>query len=150
MGGNVEVTITEAWDDQTALSLETGRAARSKSSCLSHQEESRRSKTREIRWEGLKQWAFAKLTYVREVELPRDQPQRQESVAAMRTYSYEITERAEQLNDPDADQARKWAGWIRQHADRTAPINGSLQFLASHAPAITTSNTIRTGGAPMA
>ncbi len=48
----------------------------------------------------------------------------------MRTYANEIEVRAEQLNASDADEARKWTAWIRQHADRTDPINGPLQLLS--------------------
>lgn len=55
----------------------------------------------------------------------------------MRTYANEVEARAEQLNDADADEARKWSAWVRQHADRTDPLNGSLRLLnvtsASHA-----------------
>jgi hypothetical protein len=54
----------------------------------------------------------------------------------MRTYANEIDSRAEQFDDPERDQAGGWATWIRQHADRTDPINGPLHLLrvtsASH------------------
>lgn len=94
------------------------------------QEESRRAEIRETRWEEVKQEAFTKLTYQRNAEMLSDQLQRRQSVAAMRTYAHEIEARALQLNASDADEARKWAIWIRQHADRTDPINGPLQLLS--------------------
>ncbi|GAB5903131.1 hypothetical protein [Mycobacteroides chelonae] len=143
--GNLEVSITKAWDDQKVLSLQDAAGASLEEQLpvlirkfeigeaeadWSHQEESRRAEIREIRWEEVKQEAFTKLSYQRNVEMLDDQLERRQSVAAIRTYAHEIEARAEQLNASDADEARKWAVWVRQHADRTDPINGPLQLLS--------------------
>jgi hypothetical protein len=41
----------------------------------------------------------------------------------------EITTHAPQLEAPDEASAREWASWIRQHADRTNPLNGPLRLI---------------------
>lgn len=143
--GKLEVTITKAWDDQTVLSLQdtAGASLEEQLPVLirkleigeaeadwSRQEESRRAEIRETRWEEVKQEAFTKLSYQRNAEMLDEQMRRRQAVAAMRTYANEIEARAEQLNASDADEARKWTAWIRQHADRIDPINGPPQLLS--------------------
>lgn len=143
--GKLAVTIEKAWDKETVLSLQdtAGASLEDQLPVLIRkleigeaeadwlrQEESRRAEIRETRWEEVKQEAFAKLTYQRNAEMLSDQLQRRQSVAAMRTYAHEIEACALQLNASDAEDARKWAIWIRQHADRTDPINGPLQLLS--------------------
>jgi hypothetical protein len=149
--GNLEVTITKTWENQTVLSLRDtlGASLEEQLPMLIHkleiaeaevkwsrQEESRRSEIRKTRWEEVKKEAFTKLTYERNAELLREQLERQQAAATMRTYAEEVEARAEQLSDPDADEARKWSDWIGQHADRIDPINGPLHILrvtsASH------------------
>ncbi|WP_319455601.1 MULTISPECIES: hypothetical protein [unclassified Mycobacterium] len=149
--GNLEVAIKKPWEDQTVLSLRdtVGASLEEQLPTLireleiaeaeadwSRQEESRRSKIRETRWEEVKQEAFTKLSYVRNAEMLRDQLERRQAAATMRTYANEIESRAEQFDDPDKEEAREWATWVRQHADRTDPINGPLHLLrvtsASH------------------
>jgi len=142
--GKLAVTIVKAWDNDTVLSLQdtAGASLEEQLPVLirkleiaeaeadwSRQEASRRSEIRETRWEEVKQEAFTKLTYQRNAELLGDQLERRRAVVAMRAYADEIGARAEQLNGPHTEEARKWATWIRQHADRTDPINGPLHLL---------------------
>jgi hypothetical protein len=42
-----------------------------------------------------------------------------DAAAAMRAYADEIDARAAELEDPDAQAAREWAEWIRQHSEDT-------------------------------
>ena len=102
----------------------------------SREEEARRAEIRAVRWEEVKKEAFTKLTYQRNAETLRDQLERRQAAAAMRRYADEMDARADQLDAPAAEEAKKWAEWIRQHADRTDPINGALRLLhvttASH------------------
>lgn len=140
--GNLEVAIKKLWEDETVLSLRdtVGNPLEEQLPTLirtleiaeaeadwSRQEESRRSKIREIRWEEVKQEAFTKLSYERNAELLLEQLERRQAVATMRTYANEIECRAEQFDDPNKEEAKGWAGWIRQHADRTDPITGPLR-----------------------
>lgn len=150
--GKLEVKLSKKWEDETVLSIhdEPGAPIEDQLPTLvrtlevaeaeakwSRTEEERRSEIREVRWEEVKQEAFTKLTYQRNAELLREQLERRHDAAMMRTYANEVEARAEQLNDADADEARKWSAWVRQHADRTDPLNGSLRLLnvtsASHA-----------------
>jgi hypothetical protein len=78
---------------------------------------------------GGQEGAFTKLTYQRNAELLVDQLQRREAAATMRTYAEEVDAQAEQLSDPDREEARQSSAWIRQHADRTDPISGPLRPL---------------------
>lgn len=141
--GNLEVTVTNTWRDKTALSLrDTGsKPLESQLPVLirkleiaeaeadwSRQEESRRDQIREIRWREVKAEAFTKLTYERNAEQLHDQLRRRQAVATMRVYADEIEARAGQL-DQDRKDAVRWAAWIRQHADRTDPLNGALRPL---------------------
>ncbi len=141
--GRLEVTITKIWEDQTVLSffdtpdatieaklptliykLEVAEAEAD----WSRQEEARRSEARQTRWEEVKKEAFTKLTYERNAEMLRDQLERRQAAAAMRTYADEVNARADKLSDPVRDEARNWSAWIRQHADDTDPINGPLRL----------------------
>jgi hypothetical protein len=45
----------------------------------------------------------------------------------MRAYADKITAHAAGLETFDAQAAREWADWIRQHAERTDPLNGPLR-----------------------
>jgi hypothetical protein len=51
-----------------------------------------------------------------------------DATAAMRAYADEINARAAALEDPAAQEAHEWAGWIREHAERTDPLNGPLRI----------------------
>lgn len=150
--GKLEVKLSKKWEDETVLSIhdEPGAPIEDQLPRLirtleiaeaeakwSRKEEERRAEIREVRWKEVKQEALTKLTYQRNTELLGDQLERRWDAAMMRTYADEVEARAEQLNDTDADEARRWSVWIRQHADRTDPLNGSLHLLhvrsASHA-----------------
>jgi hypothetical protein len=149
--GRLEVTIRKAWEDQTVVSLEdTDRATLEEQlptlirkleigeaeAEWSREDEVRRSEIRKTRWEEVKQEAFTKLSYGRNADRLRDELERRHSAAMMRTYAEEVEAQSDQLADPDREEARKWAFWIREHADRTHHINGPLRLLrvtsASH------------------
>lgn len=149
--GRLDVTITPTWEDKAVLSLQdtAGGPLEEQLPTLirqleiaeaeadwARQEESRRSEIRKARWKEVKQEAFTKLTYERNTELLRDQLERREAAATMRTYADEVEARAKELDSPGSDEAREWAVWIRQHADSINPINGPLRILhvttASH------------------
>jgi hypothetical protein len=46
----------------------------------------------------------------------------------MRAYADEIDARDSALEAPAARAAREWAEWIREHAERTDPLNGPLRL----------------------
>jgi hypothetical protein len=46
----------------------------------------------------------------------------------MRAYADEIDARASAQEAPAARAARVWAEWIREHAERTDPLNGPLRL----------------------
>jgi hypothetical protein len=46
----------------------------------------------------------------------------------MRAYAYEIDARAAALEASAARAARGWVEWIREHAERTDPLNGPLRL----------------------
>lgn len=142
--GKLEVVIKKPWEDQTVLSLRDTVGARLEDQLpslireleiaeaeadWSRQEESRRSKIRETRWEQVKQEAFTKLSYERNAELLQGQLERRQAAANMRTYADEINCRFKQFAGSEEEKASEWVAWIRQHADRTDPINGPLQLL---------------------
>lgn len=142
--GILEVEIGKQWQAETVLSIRdtSGASLEEQLPTLMHQleiaeaeaawsrqEEARRAEIRKTRWEEVRQEAFTKLTYERNASLLQDQLDRRQAAAAMRTYANEIDERADQLNDVDGEEARNWSAWIRQHADRTDPMNGPLQVL---------------------
>jgi hypothetical protein len=51
-----------------------------------------------------------------------------DAAAAMRVYADEIDTRAAELKAPGTQAARGWAEGIRQHAERTDPLNGPLRL----------------------
>lgn len=142
--GKLEVTITKTWEDQVIFSLRDTDGAMVEEQLptlvrkleiaeaeadWSRQEEARRSEIRETRWEEVKQEAFTKLSYERNADRLRDELDRRQSAATMRAYADEVAGRAEQLDDEDGGEARKWAAWIREHAERIDPIrSGSLRL----------------------
>lgn len=149
--GNLEVVITKTWEDQIVLSMRDtdGAPIEAQLATLIHkleiaeaeadwsrQEESRRSEIRKTRWEEVKQEAFTKLTYQRNTERLRDELERRQTAATMRTYAAEVEGRAQQPDYPEGEEARKWSAWIREHADQIDPLNGPLRLLgvtsASH------------------
>lgn len=142
--GNLAVTIAKTWEDHTVLSIRdtvsssiedqlptlirTLEVAEAEAD-WSLKEESRRTEIRQARWEEVKAEAFIKLTYERNAELLRNQLQRREAADTMRAYAAEVEAQAEHLDDPAAEEAKKWSEWIRQHAARTDPVNGPLRLL---------------------
>lgn len=46
----------------------------------------------------------------------------------MRAYADEIIAHAAGLEESDAQAAREWADWIRQHEENTDPLNGPLRL----------------------
>lgn len=150
--GKLEIRLSKKWEDHTVLSIrdEPGAPLESQLPALirtleiaeaeaewAHQEEERRAEIRQVRWEEVKQEAFAMVAYDRNAAQLRDQIDRRHAAAAMRTYADEIDSRTEELDEPARSEAIKWSEWIRQHADRTDPLNGPLGLLrvesASHA-----------------
>lgn len=142
--GTLEVEIGMPWQAEIILSIRDAPGApleeqlptlihklevAEAEAAWSREEASRRAEIRKIRWEEVRQEAFIKLSYHRNAEQLRDQLERRQAAAAMRSYADEVEARAEQLNDADSVEARKWSTWIRQHADRTDPVNGILQPL---------------------
>jgi hypothetical protein len=47
----------------------------------------------------------------------------------LRAYVDEIAAHAAELEASDAQAAGEWADWIRQHAERTDPLNGPLRLV---------------------
>lgn len=142
--GNLEVAIKKPWDDEAVMSLRDAAGASLEQQLptlirrleiteaeadWSRQEELRRSKIRETRWEEVKQEAFTKLSYERNAEMLRDQLKRRQAAATMRTYAGEVEAQAKRFDDPGKEAAREWATWIRQHAESTDPIHGPLHVL---------------------
>ena len=149
--GNLEVVIRRAWQDEKVLTLRDAEGASLEEqlpvlirkleiaeaeSEWARQEQGRRAKIRERRWEVVKNEAFTKLTYQRNAEQLRDQLEQRRAVAEMRAYADEVEERAKDGDAPESDDALAWASWIREYADRTDPLNGPLRPLrvtsASH------------------
>lgn len=143
--GKLEVTITKTWEDQIILSLRDTDGATLEEQLptlvreleiaeaeahWSSREESRRSEIRKTRWEEVRREAFTKLTYERNADQLRDELDRRQSAATMRAYADEVAGRAERLDEVDGGEARKWAAWIREHAESIDPIkNGTLRVL---------------------
>ncbi|AYF77733.1 hypothetical protein D7D52_32380 [Nocardia yunnanensis] len=139
--GRLCVTLTKAWEQHPILEQrDTAKAAiedqlaalvrhleiAEAEAAWKQQEEERRSKIREVRWEEVKQAAFIELTYERNAEHLRDQLTRRDAATSMRAYADEVNAQAARLGDDAAEAAREWADWIRRHADRTDPITGPL------------------------
>lgn len=79
-------------------------------------------------WTSAGDRAFVPGAYERNVERLLSKLESRDAVAAMRTYADEVDARAAELKDPDAQAAREWADWIRQHAECTDPLNGPLRI----------------------
>ena len=92
-------------------------------------EEERRSEIREERWKEVKKEAFIHVAYERNAKRLLAELDSRDAAAAMRAYADEIDAHAAELEDPDAQAAREWAKWIRQHAERTEPLNGRLRLV---------------------
>jgi hypothetical protein len=98
-------------------------------------EEERRADIRKERWEEVKKWreevkkeAFIRVAYERNAERLLAELDSRGAAAAMRAYADEIDARAVALETPAAQAAREWAEWIREHAERTDPLNGPLRL----------------------
>ena len=142
--GRLKVTVSKVWQDQLIFSLQDTEDTTLEDQLpvlirkleiaeaeadWSGQEADRRSQIREIRWKEIEQEAFTKLTYQRNTEQLHDQLKRRQAVAEMRVYAQEIEAQAEQREEPEKQDALKWATWIRQYADRADPIIGPLRPL---------------------
>jgi hypothetical protein len=130
------VTLTRGWEKHPVLSqrdtgkstledqlpalirvLEIGEAEAD----WARKEEERRSVIREERWKEVKKDAFVHVAYERNATRLLAELDSRDATAAMRAYPDEIDARAAALEVPAAQAARRWAKWIRQHADRTDP-----------------------------
>lgn len=139
--GRLEVTLTRGWEQRPVLSqrdsgrstledqlpalirvLEIGKAEAE----WARKEEERRADIRKDRWEEVRKEAFVRVAYERHAERLRSGLDRRDAAAAMRTYADEIDAHAAALEAPAARAAREWAAWIREHAERTDPLNGTV------------------------
>jgi hypothetical protein len=142
--GRLEVTLTRGWEKHPVLSqrdtgkstledqlpaliwvLEIGEAEAD----WTRKEEERRSEILEERWKEVKKEAFIHVAYERNAKRLLTELDSRDATAAMRAYADEIDARAAELEDPDAQATREWAEWIRQHVDRTDPLNGRLRLV---------------------
>lgn len=118
--GKLEIKLSKKWEDETVLSIrdESGKTLESQLPTLirtleiaeaeaewAHQEEERRAEIRKVRWEEVKQEAFAMVAYDRNAAQLRDQIDRRLAAAAMRTYANEIDSRTEELDEPARSEA---------------------------------------------
>jgi hypothetical protein len=142
--GRLKITLAKMWEqhpilsvsdthdapleDQLATVIHTLEATEAQAQ-WSRQEEQRRARIREERWEEVKAEAFRTLTYARNAERVRDELARREAAGAMRTYADDIDTHAASLNPSESRAAHEWADWIRRHADRTDPFHGPLQIV---------------------
>jgi hypothetical protein len=143
VSGRLEVTLTRGWEKQPILSqrdsgratlevqlpalvraLEVGEAEAE----WARKEEERRAAIRQDRWAEVKGEAFVHMAYQRNADRLVADLARRDTAAAMRTYADEIAAHAAGLDASDAQAAREWADWIRQHAERTDPLNGPLRL----------------------
>jgi hypothetical protein len=72
---------------------------------------------RQDRWEEVKREAFVHVAYQRNADRLVADLARRNTAAAMRAYADEIAAHAAGLEASDAQAAREWADWIRQHAE---------------------------------
>jgi hypothetical protein len=93
------------------------------------QEEKRRAAIRQDRWEVVKREAFVHVAYRRNADRLVADLARRDTAAAMRVYADEIAVHAAELKAPNAQAASEWTDWIRQHAERTDPLNGPLRLV---------------------
>jgi hypothetical protein len=91
-------------------------------------EEERRADIRKERWEEVKKEAFVRVAYERNAERLLAELDSRDAAATMRAYADEIDARVAALEAPAAQAARGWAEWIREHAERTDPLNGPLRL----------------------
>lgn len=68
------------------------------------------------------------MAYERNAERLLAELDSRDAAATMRAYADEIDARAATLEAPAAQEARGWAEWIREHAERTDPLNGPLRL----------------------
>ena len=141
--GKLEVTLTRGWEQHPVLSqrdtskstleeqlptliqvLEIGKAEAE----WTRKEEERRSDIREDRWKELKKEAFVHVAYERNAKRLLAELDSRDAAAAMRAYADEIDTRAAGMEAQAARAAREWAEWIREHAERTDPLNGPLHL----------------------
>jgi hypothetical protein len=141
--GKLEVTLTRGWEQHPVLTqrdsgrstledqlpalirlLEIGKAEAE----WTRKEEERRADIRKDRWEEVKAEAFVHVAYKRNAKRLLAELDSRDAAAAMRAYANEIDARAATLEAQAARAARKWAGWIREHAERTDPLSGPLQL----------------------
>jgi hypothetical protein len=66
------------------------------------------------------------VAYQRNAERLLTELDSRDAAAAMRAYADEIDVHATELEASDAQAAREWAEWIRDHAERTDPLNAPL------------------------
>lgn len=142
--GRLEVTLTRGWEKQPILSqrdaggvtledqlpalvhvLEVGEAETE----WARKEEDCRAAIRQDRWEEVKREAFVHVACQRNADRLVADLARRHTAAAMRAYAGEIAAHAAGLEASDAQAAREWADWIRQHAERTDPLNGPLRLV---------------------
>jgi hypothetical protein len=141
--GKLEVTLTRGWEQHPVLTqrdsgrstleeqlpalirvLEIGKAEAE----WTRKEEERRADIRKDRWEEVKAEAFVHVAYERNAERLLAELDSRDTAAAMRAYANEIDARAAALEAQAARAAREWAGWIREHAERTDPLSGPLHL----------------------
>ncbi|MDX6390409.1 MAG: hypothetical protein QOJ73_1472 [Streptosporangiaceae bacterium] len=141
--GRLEVTLTRGWEQHPVLSqrdtgkstledqlpalirvLEIGQAEAD----WARNEEERRSEIREDRWKEVKKQAFVHVAYERNAKRLLTELDSRDAATAMCSYADEIDARASALEAPAARAAREWAEWIREHAERTDPLNGPLRL----------------------
>ncbi|MGH3170201.1 MAG: 2OG-Fe(II) oxygenase, partial [Trebonia sp.] len=139
--GRLEVTLTRGWEQHPVPSqrdsgrstledqlpalirvLEIGKAGAE----WERKEEECRADIRKERWEEVRKEAFIRVAYERNAERLRAELDSRDAAAAMRAYADEIDARAAALEAQAAQEARELATWIREHAERTDPLNGAL------------------------
>ena len=141
--GRLEVTLTRGWEQHPVFSQrDTGKSTledqlpalirlleidRAEAG-WARQEEGRRSEIREERWKEVKKEAFARVAYERNAKRLLAEIDSRGAAATMRAYADEIDARALTLAAPAAQAAHGWAEWIREHAERTDPLNGPLRL----------------------
>lgn len=139
--GRLEVTLTRGWEQHPVLSqrdsgrptledqlpalirvLGIGKAEAE----WAQKEEERRADIRKERWEEVKKEVFVRVVYEHNAERLRAELDSRDAVAAMRAYADEIDAHAAALEVSAAQAAREWAESIREHTERTDPLNGAL------------------------
>lgn len=142
--GRLEVMVGKACEQQTVLTLRDRDGATLEEqlpvlirqleiaeaeAVWARKEGERRAEIRQVRWEEVKREAFTKVSYERNAARLRDQLKRRDDAAKMRAYAQEVDAQAASLSQEDAQAAREWAGWIREHAETIDPIRGPLEVV---------------------